>query len=116
MTNETFKTCSFCHVKWETRDAFLGDSQLRLIGYQQHYEEQRLGFFLFIHSLCQTTLSFDPKHLMDLNPMQVFRAEYHDSHHAPFYCLRTKKTGCWTPCECAAIYEYQSLIKSYKQK
>ena len=37
-------------------DAFLGDPRIEIIGYQAHFEELKLGIFLFNH-ICKATLA-----------------------------------------------------------
>ena len=67
-----FKTCPKCGFVWSTREAFLDDTDLDLIGYQVNFEELALGYFLFNHS-CKDTLSLPAGDFMDLYKGHVFK-------------------------------------------
>ena len=47
--NDGFKQCTSCGFRWSTRDQFLEDPDLELVGYQVNFVELLTGFFLFNH-------------------------------------------------------------------
>ena len=42
-----FKMCPFCKQGWASRDEFLSDPDIVLIGYQPHFKNMEEGLFLF---------------------------------------------------------------------
>lgn len=65
---DVFKTCTFCEAKWATRDAFLADPEVSIIGYQVDFQDANEGLFLFNHSTpaCRTTMGIKVKEFLDL--------------------------------------------------
>ena len=53
--SNTFKRCPMCSFRWETRDSFLEDPDIDLVGYQISFEDLVAGHFLFNHT-CKGTL------------------------------------------------------------
>jgi hypothetical protein len=53
---QAFKRCPICNQKWLTRDDFLSDPKIKLLGYQANFDELTLGAFLFNHEVCLDTL------------------------------------------------------------
>ncbi|MFN3134693.1 MAG: hypothetical protein ACK44H_03875 [Candidatus Kryptonium sp.] len=54
-----FKKCPMCKNVWETRDEFLNDENLKLIGYQKYMGLYGGGYLLFKHKTksCGTTIA-----------------------------------------------------------
>jgi len=44
-----FKICPMCSTEWETRDKFIDDQSLEIIGYQAYFENLEMGLFYFTH-------------------------------------------------------------------
>ena len=59
MASNPFKQCPCCTHTWQTRDEFLGDENLRLIGYQPDFDSLEFGLFLFTHEVksCGSSLA-----------------------------------------------------------
>ncbi len=38
-----FKVCPMCHANWETREVFLSDPDVVLVGYQALFEDLQAG-------------------------------------------------------------------------
>ena len=51
-----FKTCSCSKTPWFSRDEFLADGNIYLVGYQANFGDFVLGLFLFNHLTCQSTI------------------------------------------------------------
>jgi len=111
--NQTFKTCPCCGTVWERRRDFLSDPAVTIVGYQPHFEDLELGFFLFNHSECGSTVSLQVSDLSSLFPGPVFseaRAEWSDW---PEFCLRADELrSCPVQCECAYVRDMIELIES----
>ncbi len=67
-----FKTCSCGHAPWHSRDEFLEDVNIDLVGYQVNFGKLELGFFLFNHLTCQSTMSIPAGLFRDLYKGPVF--------------------------------------------
>ena len=53
-----FEACPMCNEVWVTREAFLSDPRVAVVGYQADFEALETGLFLFNHREpgCGTTL------------------------------------------------------------
>ncbi|MFP4458937.1 MAG: hypothetical protein ACLFSQ_05055 [Candidatus Zixiibacteriota bacterium] len=60
-----FHKCPSCGKIWRTRDEFLDDPDLVVIGYQENYPQPGQGFFLFNHN-CGTTTGVSVDKFADL--------------------------------------------------
>ena len=65
-TIASFKVCTLCGETWKSREAFLADPRVRVIGYQVHFQDLQTGMFLFNHDACCTTLAIDASLFTDL--------------------------------------------------
>ena len=111
-----FKKCSICENVWDTRDDFLGDSTLELIGYQVDFTDLRAGYFLFNHT-CKTTLAIHAGEFFDLYEGPVFEDRKTGGEECPGYCLRQSELGsCPAACECAFVREIIGLIENRRKK
>ena len=104
-TPDHFKTCSQCGFEWPTREAFLGDPALDVIGYQANFEALKMGFFLFNHT-CKSTLSVRAGEFGDFYEGPVFEARATGGEQCPGYCLNQEELSpCPAECECAFVRE-----------
>ena len=120
--NERFKTCSYCNVEWLSRDTFLNDQDIRLVGYQPHYKNMEEGLFLFNHLQCNSTLSVISQKFRDLytgpfyavNKLDEEQLNYDD---CPDFCLfKNKMKGCLQQCERAFVSEVIQVITMWKKE
>ncbi len=110
-----FKQCSKCKKKWETREEFLNDAGLELLGYQVHFEELELGIFLFNHT-CHTTIGIYAKEFTDLYDGPVFVERVTGDEQCSGYCLdQNNLMPCTTKCDCAYVREVIQIIKARQQ-
>ena len=97
--NTVFKHCAICDSSWETREDFLADPELQLIGYQPHFKALTTGFLFFNHS-CKATLAIEVMLLRDLYDGPVFEERLTGTKNCPGYCLnRAQFDPCPNECE-----------------
>lgn len=113
-----FKQCNTCKKIWNSRDEFLNDPDISLIGYQVHFKSLEKGLFLFNHNgECRTTLAIEA-----INFFDMFSGERYDECRAklpgcPGYCLQVRNLDrCDQFCECAFIREILYIINSQYAK
>lgn len=107
-----FKRCPTCGFVWSTRDHFLRDPALEIIGYQVNFKKLTLGFFLFNHS-CKTSLAIRAVNFGDLYKGPIFQDRATGSEECPGYCLLEHELlPCPAQCECAYVREIVQIIKN----
>jgi hypothetical protein len=119
---ERFKSCSYCNVHWSSRETFLSDQNIKLVGYQPHYKNMEEGLFLFNHLTCNSTLSVISQKFRDLytgpfyaiNKLDEDQLNYDD---CPDFCLfKNKMKGCLQQCERAFVSEVIQIITMWKKE
>jgi hypothetical protein len=109
----SFKECSYCGASWASRDTFLGDSRISLVGYQASFEDLQAGPLLFNHA-CGTTLAVAAAQFQDLYDGPVFSDRLFDSAECPAYCLlQSELRTCPARCECAWVREVIQILKNW---
>lgn len=114
----SFKTCN-CGQVWNSRESFLSDSAVRLLGYQVDFEVLREGFFLFNHhsSQCQTTFSLQAGAFFDFYKGPVFKERLAGTEHCEGHCLRQDDLErCPQKCECAFVREVIRIIDEWPKR
>lgn len=112
--NDHFKTCPLCSQVWTSRDIFLEDRDIELVGYQVDFEEVALGLFLFNHNTCQTTLAIQARLLKDLYLGPMFKERKTGKEECPGYCLRRSALEpCPAECECAWVRGLLQIIRDW---
>jgi hypothetical protein len=107
-----FKACPSCNELWKTRDEFLADPSLKLIGYQMNHNHLRVGLFLFNHS-CMTTLAVQAGNFFDMYDGPIFAERMVGRSECPEYCLHQSNLHvCPVKCECAFAREVLQIIKN----
>ena len=113
---EFYKSCSMCGKKWMSRDEFLEDPNIELVGYQAHFEELTAGLFLFNHS-CHTTLSISAGNFVDLYHGTIYPFRATGNEDCPGLCLSEKNLEpCQIECQCAYIREIIQKIRQWPKK
>ena len=101
-----FKICTLCGTAWPTRDDFLADPHIKLLGYSVHFKDLELGLFLFNHSSCLTTLAIKACAFTDLYEGPIFTERATGTASCPGYCLhQSELRPCPARCECAYVRE-----------
>ena len=109
-----FKKCTFCGHRWQTRQDFLQDSALDLIGYQVNFDNLHLGLFLFNHITCGTTLGLAAGLFGDLYEGPIYKQRQTDTEKCPGYCLHEKQLEpCPAECECAYVREIIQTVRQW---
>ena len=109
-----FKKCTFCRYQWYTREDFLKDPSLDLIGYQVNFENLSLGLFLFNHLSCGTTIGIAAGLFRDLYEGPVYQQRQTATEQCPEYCLREKQLQpCPAECECAYVREIIQTVRQW---
>ena len=112
-----FKKCTLCAHRWQSRKDFLEDPSTDLIGYQVNFDELDLGFFLFNHLKCGTTLGIPAGKFRDLYNGPVFSERLTGTKECQEYCLQENKLGtCPAKCECAYVREILQTVKQWPKK
>jgi hypothetical protein len=71
-----FKICPKCAYTWKSRDDFLGDPSVCLVGFQANFKETEPGHYFFNHILgdnhCDTTLAVEVETFLSLYKGNMF--------------------------------------------
>ena len=113
---DLFKQCSFCLHSWTTRDGFLADPDVHLVGYQANFDKLEAGLFLFNHDFpdCGTTLAIDAARFRDLYHGPVFSERLTLTDRCPRYCMQQEELRpCPARCECAYVREVSDIVRNW---
>jgi hypothetical protein len=107
-----FKQCS-CKKVWRTREEFLDDPEVEIIGYQVDLEKLENGFFLFNHHACKSTLGVTIFIFKDLYDGPVYTERKTGSEECPTFCLyKENLERCPAKCACAYVREIIQIIRA----
>ena len=110
-----FKRCTSCSTAWRTREAFLSDPDVELVGYQAQFEDLKAGLLLFNH-VCQTTLAIEAVCFRDLYSGPVFLEHAANRDGCPRYCQHEGDLRpCPVHCECAYVREILQIVRNWKK-
>ncbi|MEI6786874.1 MAG: hypothetical protein WCL49_00180 [bacterium] len=113
-----FRDCT-CGFSWKTREDFLGDPNISIVGYQVNFEHLREGFFLFNHleNKCFTTMSIQAAEFLDLYNGTIFQERREGSAKCSGQCLHQSNLApCPAQCECAYVLEVVNLVKNWPKR
>jgi len=114
---DEFKKCTLCGHRWLSRSDFLEDPSTVMIGYQVNFDHLSLGFFLFNHLECSTTIGIPAANFKDLYQGPVYSERLFGTKQCPEYCLHeTQLDPCPAKCECAYIREILQAVKQWPKK
>jgi len=114
---EPFKLCPHCSAAWNTRDEFLSDASVELIGYQVHFADLKLGYFMFVHDVCGTTIALVADKFSDLYQGEPFTKRLTGSAECPAFCLHAEELDpCRNKCECAYVRDIIQTIRNWPGK
>jgi hypothetical protein len=114
-----FKTCPSCSRNWETRDKFLSDTSLRIVGYQADFDSIADGLFYFTHHIdgCNTTLAVLAGDFFDMYTGEIYSERMTGSEECPGYCLRKDQLDrCEAFCEYAFVREIIEIIRQGQER
>jgi hypothetical protein len=108
-----FKYCPMCELSWGSRDEFLSDRAVELLGYQVNFGDLLAGHFLFNHS-CGDTLSIEAGEFADLHDGPVFRERATGTEACPGHCLRKNDLEpCKAQCECVFVRDILQAVRNW---
>lgn len=108
-----FKKCPLCAHPWKTREAFLSDPGLEIIGYQSRFDEVESGLYLFNH-VCQTTLALEVAAFEDLYKGPRYETPLTGSDECDGYCLDINALeACRADCKYAYVRDIIQIIKNW---
>ncbi len=111
-----FRRCSACVRVWPSRNAFLSDPDVTLVGYQVNYGELKAGFFLFNHA-CRTTLAVRASTFRNLYDGPIFRQRADGTASCPGYCVHESElAACPSACECAYVREILRVCRDWPKR
>jgi hypothetical protein len=106
-----FKKCALCKRTWATRQDFIDDPDIDIIGYQANFIELETGLLYFNHA-CKSTLAVPVEFFSDLYSGPMFQERKTGTDHCPGYCLHKHTlTRCPAECECAYVRKIIQLFK-----
>jgi len=114
---DDFKVCTLCGTSWPTRAAFLGDPEVRLIGYQPDFAALDRGALSFNHDRpgCETTLEVAIQKFADLYDGPVHRESLHDTNECNGHCLTVDNlTRCHKRCANAWAREVARIVAEWE--
>ena len=111
--SSSFKECSLCGRTWETRDEFLADPDVRVVGYQMRPDNLTAGYFVFNH-VCETSLAIMVREFCDLHKGPVYAVRKFGTDECPEYCLHEDELEpCPARCECAFVRDVLQRIRDW---
>jgi len=109
-----FKKCTCCDNPWFSREEFLDDSKLDLVGYQVNFTNLELGYFLFNHLTCRSTIAVPAGLFKDLYDGPIFSDRKTNTDNCPGYCgERDILNPCSEKCECAYVREIIQIVRKW---
>jgi hypothetical protein len=111
-----FKKCPKCEYTWESRENFLTDGNIEIIGYQANFFDLKMGLFLFNHTSCKTTMALEAANFTDLYDGPLLKGRKTDTDECPSYCLNTSELkACPAQCECAYVRDVIQIVKGWRE-
>jgi hypothetical protein len=115
--DQHFKQCPSCGEVWQSQQNFLNDKNLQIIGYQVNFIRLELGYFLFNHLKCRTTLSLVAKSFGNLYHGPIYKERKTQTDDCPEYCLKKSVLDpCLAQCECAYVREIIQIVRNWQKQ
>jgi hypothetical protein len=114
-----FKICSKCDYEWQTRDDFLQDASLFLIGLQAGYGKFDRGFYLFNHlaekDKCNSTIAVGVENFMSLYSGPMYETVHAGSEACSGHCAKVDDLArCSVSCRNATAREVMLKVFNLK--
>lgn len=112
----SYKRCTTCGHEWKTRESFLGDPLVLVVGYQASFKDLAVGCFLFNHHVpgCNTTMAIATGEFFDLYEGPVFEGRRRGTGECPDYCMnKSDLRVCPVRCECAFVREVLQVVLNW---
>lgn len=112
--SDVFKRCNCCGTTWESREDFVEDPRIELIGYQANFNDLELGFLLFNHEPCGSSLALMVGIFKDLYGGPIYEERATGGQECPGHCLKEACLDkCGARCECTYVREIISIVKEH---
>ena len=112
-----FKSCPNCRFEWRSREHFLDDPKVKMIGYQVNFQKLELGYFLFNHTDCKTTIALEVNKFQDLSDGPIYKERKTGTDSCPTYCLNKHELEpCPEKCECAYVRDVMQIVRNWEKK
>ncbi len=108
-----------CKNSWETRDSFLNDPDIEIIGYQPDFDDLEEGLLYFNHNKtgCGTTLSLYVNQFSDIYSGPVYTESKTLGPECPGFCIhKDNLEPCPAYCACAYVREVMQILRQYNKK
>ena len=115
---QAFKECPCCGKPWLTREMFLSDPAIEIVGYQVTFNELELGYFLFNHLVddCGTTMAVEAGDFKDLYNGPIYSNPLTNTEQCLEYCLnKYDLRPCTAECVCAWTREIIQIILHWRK-
>jgi hypothetical protein len=119
MEENIFQTCPCCFFTWSSRQLFLSDHNLELIGYEFNPDDLERGLFFFAHKAesCNSIMSLTMGDFRDLYSGKIYKENKALTEGCPRYCVdKTQLSRCNELCGCAFVREiFQIILEKQKE-
>lgn len=108
-----FKICSYCNKTWKTREDFLKDHNIELIGYTADLKDINFGLFYYNHTdqECKTTLGIYARLFTDLYNGPIYKEIKTGGEDCSGKCLnKYDLEKCPAKCNYAYMREVANII------
>ncbi len=112
-----FKKCTCCEFPWFSRTEFLKDENIELVGYQTNFCELELGYFLFNHLTCESTIAIPAGLFKDMYAGPLFTQSLAGTEVCHGFCDDMDSIEpCDAQCECAYVREIMQIIRKWPKE
>lgn len=116
-----FKICSKCEYTWKSRDDFLKDRSICLVGFQVGFKKNESGHYLFNHILednrCNTTLAVEVEAFLSLYQGDMFPHVSFGSPTCEEHCLSiTDLSRCPVACKNAVARHIMQIFAACREE
>jgi hypothetical protein len=95
----------------------LNDSQIDLVGYQANFCQLELGYLLFNHHICESTLAIHAGLFKDLYAGPIFGQRLTGSDVCQGFCNDSVALElCDAKCECAYIRKILQIVRDWTKE
>ena len=117
MKDTPFKICTSCSKPWNTLNDFLSDPELKMNGYQVHFDDLEGGVFFFTHEQegCLTTLAIPVKAFLPLNERPLLAKRDEQRCINSEFCVHQDDVSPHRPakCECLWVRDILQTIRTW---
>jgi hypothetical protein len=100
-------------------ELFLADPDLKIAGYQVHFQDLKGGLFYFSHlsENCGTTLAIPVGNFASLSDRPILTSRGKQPEGCPNLCVREGSTeACPIECECLWVREIMQVIQDWEKQ